>query len=76
MQSATTMGSPATASTKLKQLVYQLHGAEFAVGDLGIGVTGIGVRSCLLPESRTDGFKAELHPAPYMLAYSCQKLLN
>jgi hypothetical protein len=34
MQSATTMGSPATASTQLKQLVYQLHGAEFAVGDL------------------------------------------
>lgn len=34
MQSATTTGSPATASIQLKQLVYPLHGAEFAVGDL------------------------------------------
>ena len=33
-RSATTMGSPATASIQLKQLVYQLHGAEFTVGDL------------------------------------------
>src|SRR3990167_2952439 len=62
MQSATTMGSPATASTKLKQLVYQLHGAEFAVGDLagahsfgslgthcsavGVGLVGHDARAC------------------------------
>ena len=62
MQSATAMGSPATASIQLKQLVYPLHGAEFAVGDLasahgfgslgthccavGVGLVGHDARAC------------------------------
>ena len=66
MQSATTMGSPATASTNLKQLVCQLHGAEFAVGDLAgaQGFSSLGTHSsavsggCVGHHTRTSRFLA------------------